>query len=281
MNTIASHRMDRAVVDGVALEYELRGAGDPVVLIHWGVCAAWGQPLLQAPPLARHHRLLRYHRAGFAGSDPVEGQLGMAGHASHCVGLMRALGIETAHVVGHSSSAAIALQLALDSPHRVRTLTLMEPARPAPATDSGAAFLRDVVAPAVEHYRAGDSSGAVDAWFQGAFGSGYRGRIERALPGAVAQAVADADAFFGQELPALQQWSFTEDDARRIEQPVLAVLGAGTAPTFRERVELVASWLPTAETFELPDASHLLHLENPSGMADAMASFYARHPVAA
>ena len=34
MSTIASHRMDRAVVDGLALEYELRGAGDPVVFIH-------------------------------------------------------------------------------------------------------------------------------------------------------------------------------------------------------------------------------------------------------
>jgi pimeloyl-ACP methyl ester carboxylesterase len=76
----------------------------------------------------------------------------------------------------------------------------------------------------------------------------------------------------------LQEWSFTEDDARRIEQPVLAVLGARTAPTFRERLELLASWLPHVETFQLPEASHLLHLENPRGMAEAMASFYARHP---
>ena len=281
MSTIASNRMDRVAVDGHALECELRGVGDPVVLIHWGVCAAWAQPLMEAPPLADHHRLLRYHRAGFAGSDRIDGPISIADHASHCAGLMRALGIETAHVVGHSSSAAIALQLALDAPDRLRTLTLMEPARPAPPTDLGAAFVRDVVAPAVERYRAGDSAGAVDAWFHGAFGSGYRGRIERALPGGVAQAVADADAFFAQELPALQQWSFTEDDARRIEQPVLAVLGAKTAPTFRERVELLASWLPSAETFELPGATHLLHLENPSGLARAMASFYARHPVAA
>jgi hypothetical protein len=30
---------ERAAVDGIELEYELRGSGEPVVLIHWGVSA--------------------------------------------------------------------------------------------------------------------------------------------------------------------------------------------------------------------------------------------------
>ena len=46
------------------------------------------------------------------------------------------------------------------------------------------------------------------------------------LPGAFAQAVADADTFFRIELPALEQWSFTQAEAGRITQPVLAVVGA-------------------------------------------------------
>jgi pimeloyl-ACP methyl ester carboxylesterase len=41
---------------------------------------------------------------------------------------MRHLGIERAHVVGHSSSAIMALQLALDAPDRVLSLALLEPA---------------------------------------------------------------------------------------------------------------------------------------------------------
>jgi hypothetical protein len=40
--------MERAAVDGLELEYELRGAGEPVVLIHWGVGVAWAGPLLDA-----------------------------------------------------------------------------------------------------------------------------------------------------------------------------------------------------------------------------------------
>ena len=66
---------------------------------------------------------------------------------------------------------------------------------------------------------------AVDTLFRGVFGPGYRAALDHGLPGAFEQAVADADAFFTQEMPALQQWPFTEDDARRIPQPALAVLG--------------------------------------------------------
>jgi pimeloyl-ACP methyl ester carboxylesterase len=281
MSDIATHQMQRAPVDGLELEYELRGSGEPVVLIHWGLCAAWAEPLMDEPALAARNRLLSYHRAGFAGSDRIQGPISMAEHAAHCALLMRHLGIERAHVVGHSSSAVIALQLALDFPDAVHTLTLMEPARPVPPTDEQAQFVHDFVAPAIQRYRAGDKAGAVDTFARGVFGSNYRGPLEQGLPGVFEQAVADADAFFAQELPALQQWSFTQKDASRITQPALAVLGENTAPTFPERLQLLVSWLPNVERFDLPGATHLLHLQNPQGMAQGLASFYARHPLTA
>ena len=205
----------------------------------------------------------------------------MADHADQGRLLMRHLGIERAHVVGHSSSALIALQLALDFPDAVHTLSLLEPARPTMQTELQAKFAREVVEPAIERYRAGDKAGAVDAWARGVFGPGYRGPLERGLPGAIEQCMADADAFFTQELPALQQWSFTQEHAAGITQPVLAVLGENTYPTFTERMELLRSWLTNVEPFELLGATHLLHLQNPRGMAEGLASFYARHPLTA
>ena len=271
----------RARRNGLTLEYELLGSGEPVVLIHWGISAAWAEPLMDELALAHRCRVLRYHRAGFAGSNRIEGPLSLADHAAHCARLMRYLGIERAHLVGHSSSADIALQLALDFPDAVHTLALMEPARPVPPTNRQAQFVRDFVAPAIQRYRAGDTSGAVDTFARGVFGADYRDPLERGLPGAFEQAIADADAFFGQELPALQQWSFTQEDANRVTQPTLAVLGENTAPTFPERLQLLASWLPNVEPFELPDATHLLHLQNPRAMADALAAFYSKHPLQA
>jgi pimeloyl-ACP methyl ester carboxylesterase len=281
MNKVVANHLERAAVDGLELEYELHGSGEPVVLIHWGLCAAWAEPLMEEPVLAERYRLLNYHRAGFAGSDRIKGPVSMADHASHCALLLRHLGIERAHVVGHSSSAVIALQLALDFPDVVHSLALMEPARPTPPMEEQAQFVRDFVAPALQRYRAGDKAGAVDAFARGVFGSDYRHPLERGFPGVLKQAVADADAFFAQELPALQQWSFTQGEASRITQPALGVLGEHTVPTFPERMELLVSWLPNVEPFELRDATHLLHLGNPRGMAEGLASFFARHPLRA
>ena len=52
----------------------------------------------------------------FGGSGSIARPVTMADHARHCRLLMRELEIERAHVVGHSSSVAVALQLALDAP---------------------------------------------------------------------------------------------------------------------------------------------------------------------
>jgi pimeloyl-ACP methyl ester carboxylesterase len=163
----------------------------------------------------------------------------------------------------------------------VQTLALMEPARPTPPTEEQEEFIRDFVAPAIERHRAGSKAAAIDTFARGVFGPDYRAPLDRGLPGGFEQAVADADAFFGQELPALQQWSFTHEDAGRIAQPVLAVSGENTVPTFQERLEMLVSWLPNVERVELAATTHLLHVEHPRGMAEALAAFYARHPVTA
>ena len=60
---MTQRRMDRAALEGVELEYEIRGAGEPVVLIHPGHFADWFTPLLDEPALTDHYRVLRYHRA--------------------------------------------------------------------------------------------------------------------------------------------------------------------------------------------------------------------------
>jgi pimeloyl-ACP methyl ester carboxylesterase len=228
------------------------------------------------------YRLLSYHRAGFAGSDRIEGPVSIGDHAAHCALLMRQLGIERAHIVGHSSSADIALQLALDFPDAVHTLGLMEPARPFPPTEEAAEFARDVVGPAVQRYRAGDKVAAVDAWARGVFGPDYRGALERGLPGVFDQCVADADVFFAQEMPAVQQWSFTAQDAGRITQPALAIVGDHTAPTFLGGLQLLVSWLPNAEVFELPRATHCCTCrtrgERPRPWPPSTAGIHSQHP---
>ena len=265
--------LERAALDGVELEYEVWGSGEPVMLVHAGACGDWFKGLMEQPALAGRHRLVRYHRVGYAGSSHLPGPVSLADQAGHCRSLMRHLGIGRAHVVGHSSSANIALQLALDAPEAVGSLALLEPALLAVPTGPYGAQ-------AMERYRVGDKAGAVDTWMRGVCGPDWRAVFEEALPGAVEQAAADADTFLGQELPAVRGWTFGQEDARRVTQPALAVLGARTrevTPVFDQRQELLLAWLPKVEPFVLPDATHLLHLQNPDGLAAALAGFFARH----
>jgi pimeloyl-ACP methyl ester carboxylesterase len=269
--------MDRAALGDVELEYELRGDGEPVLLIHPGIFADWFTPLFQERVLTSRYRLVHYHRAGCAGSSHVVGPMSLSRQAAHGRSLLQHLGISRAHVVGHSSSGNVALQLALDAPDVVQSLALLEPAL---MSVPSAATSRVFLGTAVQLFRGGDKSGAVDTFLRGTCGPGYRTTLDQVLPHAFAQHVADAETFFEQELPALQQWSFRQEDARRIIQPALAVVGARSLeldPIWGERHQLLLDWLPNVEPFVLPDATHLLQVTNPSGIAKGLAAFFARH----
>ena len=119
--------MPRARVDGAELEFEVTGAGEPVLLIHGAFIAEAYAPLCAEPALNSRYRLVRYHRRGYAGSSPVRAPFSLGQQAADCRALLEHLGIERAHVVGHSSGGVIALRLALDAPEVVHSLILLEP----------------------------------------------------------------------------------------------------------------------------------------------------------
>jgi pimeloyl-ACP methyl ester carboxylesterase len=282
---VAAQEMHRAIVEpGVELEYSVRGTGEPVVLVHAGLFADWFQPLLKEPALADRYRVVSFHRVGYAGSSRVPGRVSVARQATHVRALMRHLGIERAHIVGHSSGGNIALQLALDAPERVHSLSILEAALP---TGVGSERLlssrKQAMDPILEQFRAGNMPTAVDGFMRMVSGPAYRMPFEQALPGSFERGVGDAGTFFSQELPAVQEWLLAREDAGRIAQPVLAVVGEKSlelSPIWSERQQMLLNWLPNVEGFVLPGASHLLHVQNPRGMAEALASFFARHPLA-
>jgi pimeloyl-ACP methyl ester carboxylesterase len=269
--------MQRARTDGGELEFEVTGAGEPVLLIHGAFIAEAYAPLCAEAVLNSCYRLVRYHRRGYAGSSPVRAPFSVAEQAADCRALLRHLGIERAHVVGHSSGGVMALRLALDAPEVVHSLVLLEPAL---LDVPSGAMLAEGLGPVLERYAAGDKEGAADGFLRWAIGPDYRVWLDRLIPGAFQQLVADADTFFGVEYPSMQEWRFTREDARRITQPVLAVLGGESAsiwPGWTEVQDRLREWLPQAEPFVLAGANHALEERDPRGVAEAMASFLARH----
>ena len=271
--------MKSVEVNGVELEYEVTGSGEPVLLIS-PVIADGFLPLVSEPALADRHQLIRYHKRGWSGSTDIGAPVSVAAPAADAAALLDGLGVPRAHIAGHSSGGAVALQLALDHPERVQTLALLELSLlKLPACD---AFL-DEAGRALAAYAAGDHARAVAMFMttvSGLDSSASRALLEDRIPDAVAQAVEDADTFFGVELPALIEWEFGPQQASAIDRPVLSVLGSETEPAWVETAEFLRVSLPDVEEFTVDGVGHLLHIQDAEPVARGMAEFLERNAIA-
>jgi pimeloyl-ACP methyl ester carboxylesterase len=271
--------MDSINVNDVALEYEMRGVGEPVLLIDMLIADCF-VPLLSEPALADRYQLIRYHKRGWVGSSHAPPPVSFADHAADAAALLEQLGVRRAHIAGHSTGGSIGAQLALDHPEKVHTLTLLEPTLL--SLPLGGAFLK-AARPAFDAYASGDHSGAFAMFVAAASGLDWeecRALLEERIPGVVTQSIKDADTVFGVELPALTEWTFGPDQAAAIRTPVLSVIGADTQPLWVEIAEFLRSSLPHVEERTIDSAGHLLQIQRPDPVAQAMAQFLTQNPIA-
>ncbi len=271
--------MERAEVNGVELEYEVRGSGEPVLLID-SLIAGCFVPLLTEPSLAGRYQLIRYHKRGWVGSTHTPPPVSIGDHAADAAALLDHVGVQRAHIAGHSSGASIAAQLALDYAEKVHTLTLLEPTLV--SLPLGDAFLT-AAGPVFEAYESGDHSGAFAMFVTAASGLDWeacRALLEERIPGVVTQSIKDADTFFGVELPALTEWTFGPEQAAAIRAPVLSVIGAETQPLWVEIAEFLRSSLPHVEECTIDGVGHLLQIQRPEPVARGMAEFLKRNAIA-
>ncbi len=113
---------------GIDTHYHDQGSGHPVLLIHGsgpGV-SAWANWRLVIPALSRQARVIAPDMAGFGFSErPVAYQYHMDNWVKQAIGLLDALQLSQADLVGNSFGGALAIALAIRHPHRVRRLVLM------------------------------------------------------------------------------------------------------------------------------------------------------------
>lgn len=115
--------MPCAQLDGFELYYEIHGQGQPLVLIR-GVGSTADNWYEQVPAFAPHYQVVIFDNRAIARSGDPGGEFSMADLAGDTVGLMDALGLERAHVLGLSLGGMIAQEVALSYPRRVDGLVL-------------------------------------------------------------------------------------------------------------------------------------------------------------
>jgi 3-oxoadipate enol-lactonase len=108
----------------VDLSYQRSGSGPPLLLVSGmgGTYSHWGEPFLA--PLREDFDTIAYDHRGVGQSSRMEAPFTIAQLAADAAGLLAALEVESAHVLGISMGGMVAQELALAHPQRVRTLAL-------------------------------------------------------------------------------------------------------------------------------------------------------------
>ncbi|TCS33723.1 3-oxoadipate enol-lactonase [Paucimonas lemoignei] len=116
--------MARAHINGIGIDYDMQGEGPPLLFIH-GLGSCKEDWEAQVAHFAARFRVISFDLRGHGASDKPAGPYSMAQFANDAAGLLHALQIESAHVVGISLGGAVAFQFAVDYPGLVQSLTIV------------------------------------------------------------------------------------------------------------------------------------------------------------
>ncbi len=115
--------MPRIAVAGGEIHYEEAGQGDPLIFVSGlnGVARYWAP---QVPVFSKRFRVITYDQRGTGASDQLQREFSLDQMAAELAGLMDALKIGRAHLVGLSTGGAIGQTLAIVEPQRIAKLVM-------------------------------------------------------------------------------------------------------------------------------------------------------------
>ncbi|MBB1648165.1 alpha/beta fold hydrolase [Delftia sp. UME58] len=260
-------------VDGLRTNYHDHGQGDPVLLIHGsgpGV-SAWANWRLVMPALAGNARVVAPDMAGFGYSArPAGGAFGMQAWVDQAVGLLDALQIERADLVGNSFGGALALALAIRHPARVRRLVLMGsaglPFALTPGLDAVWGYQ-----PSLEAMR-----GLLDIF---AFDRGLVNDELARLRHAASIRPGVQESYAAMFPAPRQRWvdalASREDDIRRLPHETLVIHGREDRVIPLANAYTLADWIPRAQLHVYGRCGHWTQIEHAARFARLVGDFLA------
>jgi pimeloyl-ACP methyl ester carboxylesterase len=112
-------------VGDIDVAYRVLGNGEPLVMImgYAGTMDIWDPTLLQE--LAGRYMVIIFDNRGMGGTSAPPGEFSIEQFADDTAGLIAALGLERANVLGYSMGTSVAEELALRHPERVQKMILL------------------------------------------------------------------------------------------------------------------------------------------------------------
>ena len=264
-------------VGGQRVWVEDRGAGPVVVMLHGFGASSFSWRAVDSA-LADRFRVLSVDLSGFGYTERPRGKEPYTrdGQGQLVLGVLDVLGIERAHLVGHSYGGAIAMALAARQPERFDSLVLVDAAGPeypqqrrnwvAGIRPLTSVWVRTVALRRGRTVRGLRDSVVDDALVTPALVDEYWRRLK--IEGA-------ARAFWGLTAPV--DPPDPEVDLRGIVLPTLVVWGCEDALISVDAGRFNAALIPDSAFVTLPDVGHLPMEERPEELVKRMRSFLLAH----
>ncbi|MBF8303235.1 MAG: Alpha/beta hydrolase, partial [Candidatus Dadabacteria bacterium] len=111
-------------VNDINIYYEIHGEGEPLLLIEGLGYSSW-MWFSQIPAFSREYKVIVFDNRGVGNTDKPDSEYTIETMADDAAGFLKALGLDSAHVLGVSMGGFIAQELALRYPDMVRSLVLV------------------------------------------------------------------------------------------------------------------------------------------------------------
>ena len=252
-----------ARVNGADLAYRTVGAGEPLLLVmgYAGTMDVWDPVLVDR--LARSYRVILFDNRNVGRSPASDGPVSVEGMARDGLGLLRALGVDRAHVLGWSMGSMIAQEMALAEPERVGRLVLY-----------GTVCRPESVRRAVSRFDGATREDILAMLFPEPWAKAHPDVWKR-LPSPAVPASPEAVV---RQREAMLAWPGTRAQLGEIRSDVLVVAGEEDDVTPVADGLDVAGGIPGAWVVRFRGAGHWLMYQSPEGLASAVADFLSATP---
>lgn len=261
--------VQRVQVGDIEVGYRVLGKGEPLVLIT-GFAATqdlWDQTFLNV--LAARYRVIVFDNRGIGSTTTGSAPFSIVQFAEDTAGLMRALGLDRAHVLGWSMGTYIAQELALRYPQMVDRLVLY-------AADCGGGEAIQPSAQVLQQLT--DTSGTPEQRGQRLIALLFPPQWLAANAATVAQAFSQvrespAPASVARQGEAIGTWAGACERLSQVQALTLLVTGAADVIVPPQNSRLLAARIANAWLAQFPDGGHGLMYQFPAQLGAVVLAF--------